>query len=336
MGHAAARAALSYGVGQGWILDEIARRDAGGAQPLPDPLVLPLWYWPMGTLAHAAQAVKGAFYSAAPPRRGPAPQPAGGSGLGTVEGGGRAPEPVFPPGSGPGASPRQGHGDRGRGSVCAQHGVQVDHCGRPATQAIATGVPQPPTGSPFLGPPPRPHKRSLEGHTEPPQGVDDEPRCTVPVGAAVRTAHGPHTWGPPPLAQSLRLTEQLIDEVLDLALELLRVIYPQTHMPPAGTSNRLGRAPGGRGGAVANTPQPVYRTGPVVPARTLPPTPGGPGAPPAEPVPHAPGALRRAELPDASPARPPARTGPRGAATGPPARHDHHSTAKGKQQRGGG
>ena len=37
------------------------RWDAGGAQPLPDPWVLPLCYSPMGTLAHAAQAVKGAL-----------------------------------------------------------------------------------------------------------------------------------------------------------------------------------------------------------------------------------------------------------------------------------
>ena len=36
-------------------------------------------------------------------------------------------------------------------------------------------------------------------------------------------------------------TEQLTDEVLDLALEPLRVLYPQIHSPPAGTSNRLGR-----------------------------------------------------------------------------------------------
>ena len=34
------------------------------------------------------------------------------------------------------------------------------------------------------------------------------------------------------------LTEQLNDEVLELALEPLRVLYPQTHIPPAGTSNR--------------------------------------------------------------------------------------------------
>ena len=37
------------------------RWDAGQAQPLPGPWVLPLWYLPMGTLAHATQAVKGAF-----------------------------------------------------------------------------------------------------------------------------------------------------------------------------------------------------------------------------------------------------------------------------------
>ena len=33
----------------------------GGAQPLPDPCIFSLWYSPTGTLAHAAQAVKGAF-----------------------------------------------------------------------------------------------------------------------------------------------------------------------------------------------------------------------------------------------------------------------------------
>ena len=36
-------------------------------------------------------------------------------------------------------------------------------------------------------------------------------------------------------------TDQLTDEVLDVALEPLRVLYPQTHIPPAGKSNRLGR-----------------------------------------------------------------------------------------------
>ena len=43
------------------------------------------------------------------------------------------------------------------------------------------------------------------------------------------------------LHRASALTEQLNDELLDLALEPLRVLYPQTHIPPAGTSNRLGR-----------------------------------------------------------------------------------------------
>ena len=37
------------------------RWDAGEAQPLPGPWILPLWYLPIGTLAHATQAVKAAF-----------------------------------------------------------------------------------------------------------------------------------------------------------------------------------------------------------------------------------------------------------------------------------
>ena len=43
------------------------RWDAGGAQPLLDPLILPLWYLPTSTLAHAAQALKGAFRPPQPP-----------------------------------------------------------------------------------------------------------------------------------------------------------------------------------------------------------------------------------------------------------------------------
>ena len=35
--------------------------------------------------------------------------------------------------------------------------------------------------------------------------------------------------------------DQLTVEVLDLALEPLRVLYPQAHIPPARTSNRLAR-----------------------------------------------------------------------------------------------
>ena len=59
---------------------------------------------------------------------------------------------------------------------------------------------------------------------------------------------------------------------------------------------------------MVNTPQPVHRTGPLVPARTPLPAPNGPGAPPTEPVPHAPGAPGRTDL-AAGPACPPAGTG---------------------------
>ena len=114
------------------------------------------------------------------------------------------------------------------------------------------------------------------------------------------------------------------------------MLYPQTHIPPGFAAPRRGRAPVGRGGTVANAPQPVHCTRPLVPTPTPLPTPGGPGAPPAKPVPHAPGAPGRAELPAAGPARPFAGAGPGGAAAGPPARHSHHGTVKGKERRGWG
>ena len=55
-------------------------------------------------------------------------------------------------------------------------------------------------------------------------------QLTAPTAGVLRALH-----------RASALTEQLNDEVLDLALEPLRVLYPQTHIPPAGTSNRLGR-----------------------------------------------------------------------------------------------
>ena len=82
----------------------------GGAQPLLGPWVLPIWYLPMGTLAHAAQAVKGSF-----------PQPllpgvallcslqAGAAWLRWREEGGR-PSPYFPPVQGQALLHSQGMG----------------------------------------------------------------------------------------------------------------------------------------------------------------------------------------------------------------------------------
>ena len=117
-------------------------------------------------------------------------------------------------------------------------------------------------------------------------------------------------------------TEQLTDEVLDLALDPLRVLYPQANILPAGTSPIppgtaapcRGRTRGGLGETVAGTPQVVQRAGQLVPAPTPLPTSSRPGGPPAEPVPHAPGAPGRAGPPAAGSARPPTRAGTGGAA----------------------
>ena len=263
---------------------------------------------------------QGGFPAAAPPRRDPAPQPAGRGGLGTVEGRWRAPEPVFPPGPGPGATPRREHGDRGMGGDRAWHGVQVDHCGRPTAHAIAAGVQPPATGGPLLGPPTPPYEGRMEGHAEPHQGVADEPGCTVPAGAGARTAHGPHTPGPPRPAQGVGpyKTAHRRDAAPGAGAAAGALPADQHpargHVQPPGlpefASPRQGHAPGGRGGTVADTPQPVHRTRPLVPIPTPLPTPGGPGAPPAEPVPHAPGAPGRAELPAAAPAHPLGGAGP--------------------------
>ena len=52
---------LQTGTVSATLPDSEWRWEAGVAQPLPGPWALPLWYLPMGTLAHATQAVKGAF-----------------------------------------------------------------------------------------------------------------------------------------------------------------------------------------------------------------------------------------------------------------------------------
>ena len=186
----------------------------------------------------------------------------------------------------------------------------------------------------------------MEGHAEPHQGVANEPGCSVPAGASARTAHGPHTRGPPRPAQGVcpygtahRLGAR--PGAGAAAGALPADPHParghvQPPGPPGFAAPRRGRAPRGLGGIVADTPQAVHRTRPLVPTPTPLPTPGSPGAPPAKPVPHAPGVPWRAELPAADPARPLAGAGPGGAAAGPSARHGHHGTAKGKQRHGWG
>ena len=66
------------------------------------------------------------------------------------------------------------------------------------------------------------------------------PGARYPPGPVLERLTAPTTGVRHALHRVSAVTEQLTDEVLDLALEPLWVLYLQTHMPPAGTSNRLG------------------------------------------------------------------------------------------------
>ena len=67
------------------------------------------------------------------------------------------------------------------------------------------------------------------------------PGARYPPGLVLEQLTAPTHGVRHALHRASALTEHLNDEVLDLALEPLRVLYPQTHIPPAGTSNRPGR-----------------------------------------------------------------------------------------------
>ena len=66
------------------------------------------------------------------------------------------------------------------------------------------------------------------------------PGARYPPGPVLEQLTAPAPGVRHALQRASILTEQLNDEVLDLALEPLRVLYPQTHIPAAGTSNPLG------------------------------------------------------------------------------------------------
>ena len=67
------------------------------------------------------------------------------------------------------------------------------------------------------------------------------PGARYPPGPVLQQLTAPTSGVRHALHRASAVTEQLNDEVLDPALEPLRVLYAQTHIPPAGTSNRLGR-----------------------------------------------------------------------------------------------
>ena len=339
-----ARHLLQTGTAPAAPPDSEWRWDWGGAQPLPDSWILRLWYLPTGTLAHAAQAVKGDF---------PPPQPPGVVLLRSLHAGaawirwreedGR-PSPYFPLVQGQALLHAEVMGTMEWGAIVPDT----------ACRWITAPAPQPMQSPPacyrlLRAVPPLARRPALPGEVwramlSHPRQWMMKPGARYPPGTGLEQLTPPTPGVRHTLHRASALTEQLSDEVLDLALEPLRVLYPQTHILPAGTSNRLGRLGLQRrveaahaGGVVEqwltlNNPSTTQGHWYLHQLSFFPPD--GPGAPPAEPVPHAPGAPGRAELPAASPACPPAGAAPGGAAAGPPAQHGHHGAAKGKQQRG--
>ena len=217
------------------------RWDAGEAQPLPGPWVVPLWYLPMGTLAHATQAVKGAF-----------PQPllpgvallrslqAGAAWVRWKEEGGCR-SPYFPLVQGQALLHAEGMGTVEWGAI-----VPVTAC-----RWITAAAPQP------MRSPPACHRllrvvpslapqnaltrdvwRAILSHT---REWLTNPGAQYPLGPVLEQLTAPTPGVRHALHRAFALTGQLNDELPDLALEPLRVLYPQTHIPPAGKSNRLGR-----------------------------------------------------------------------------------------------
>ena len=301
--------------------------DAGEAQPLPGPWTLPLWYLPLGTLAHTTQAVKGAF-----------PQPllpgvallrslqAGAARVRWKEGKGRS-SPYFPLVQGQALLHTEGMGTVEWGAIvpgtaCRWHTAAAPQPMQslPACHRLLRMVPSLAPQHAFT----RDVWKAILSHT---REWLTSPGAPYPPGPVLEQLTAPTPRVRRALHRASALTEQLNDGVLDLVLEPLRVLFPpdphptRGHFlpprPPGVAAPRRGRAPRRRGETAANAPQPVHRGRPLVPTPTPLPTTGSPGTPPAKPVPQAPGAPRRAGLPAASPARPLAGQDPEALQQGP-------------------
>ena len=235
-----ARHFLQTGTVQATPPDSEWRWDAGVAQPLPAPWTLPLWYLPMGTLAHATQAVKGAF-----------PQPllpgvallrslqAGAAWVRWKEGKGRS-SPYFPMVQGQALIHAEGMGTVEWGAI-----VPGTAC-RWITAAAPQAMRSPPACHRLLRMVPslapqhaftRDVWKAVLSHT---REWLANPGARYPPGPVLEQLTAPTPGVLHALHRASALTKQLNDEVLDLALEPLRVLYLQAHIPPAGTSNRLG------------------------------------------------------------------------------------------------
>ena len=195
----------------------------------------------MGSLAHATQAVKGAF-----------PQPllpgvallrslqAGAAWVRWKEGKGRS-SPYFPMVQGQALIHAEGMGTVEWGAI-----LPGTAC-RWITAAAPQPMRSPPACHPLLRMVPslapqhaftRDVWKAVLSHT---REWLTNPGARYPLGPVLEQLAAPRPGVLHALHRASALTKQLNDEVLDLALEPLRVLYPQAHIPPAGTSNRLGR-----------------------------------------------------------------------------------------------
>ena len=217
------------------------RWDAGEAQLLPAPWVLPLWYLPMGTLAHATQAVKGVFLQLLLPGVASLRSlQAGAAWVRWGEEGGR-PSPHFPLVQGQALLHAEGMGTVEWGAI-----PPGTAC-RWITAAAPQPVQSPPAchrllrAVPSLAPQHALRRdvwRAMLSHT---REWLTNPGTRYPPGPVLEELTAPTPGVRHALHRASALTEQLNDEVLDLALEPQRVLYLQTHIPSGGTSNRLGR-----------------------------------------------------------------------------------------------
>ena len=209
------------------------RWDAGGAQPLPDPLILPLWYSPTDTLAHAAQAVPGAF---------PQPQLPGVALLRSLQREeDRCLSPYFPLVQGQALLHAEGMGTVDFGAIvpdtaCRWITVTAPQPMRspPACHRLLRAVP---SLAPRHALTREVWRTMLSHHRE----WMRNPGARYPPGPVLDQLTAPTPGVRHALHRASALTEQLTDEVLDLALEPLRMLYLQTHILPAGMSNCLGR-----------------------------------------------------------------------------------------------
>ena len=166
-----ARLFLQTGTVAGAPPDSGWRWNAGEAQPLPDPWILPLWYLPADALAHATQVVKGAF---------PPPQPPGVALLRSLQAGaawvrwreenGR-PGPYFPLVQGQALLDAEDMGTVEWGAIVPDTACRWITPAAPQPMQPPAACPLSTSGLPF-GLPPRTHTGSVEGPTEPAQGVD--------------------------------------------------------------------------------------------------------------------------------------------------------------------